>query len=150
MASICRNEQLPKDLDIADRVTFRGLVSFGDCDQCGVRSGAFAGDAVTAGGLPRAIVEAIARGLPCIGRSVGGNPELLAPAELVPPNDVQALVAKLQEILPDPSRMLTLSKRDFEVAANSTENISPDRRVEFFASCISEPRAWLMRAAANR
>ena len=38
-------------------------------------------------GLPRAMVEAMARGLPCIGSRVGGIPELLHPEDMVPPGD---------------------------------------------------------------
>ena len=38
-------------------------------------------------GLPRALVEAMARGLPCIGSAVGGIPELLDVSDLVPVGD---------------------------------------------------------------
>ena len=43
-------------------------------------------------GLPRAMIEAMARGLPFIGSTpVGGTPELLPQEMLCTPNDVQAL-----------------------------------------------------------
>src|SRR6266851_3724059 len=42
-------------------------------------------------GLPRATIEAMARGLPALGTTVGGFPELLPAADLVPPGDAHAL-----------------------------------------------------------
>ena len=56
-------------------------------------------------GLPRAMLEAMARGLPCIGSSVGGIPELLHSEDTVPPGDSQALVAKIRDVVTDPDRM---------------------------------------------
>jgi glycosyltransferase involved in cell wall biosynthesis len=42
-------------------------------------------------GLPRALVEAMARALPCLGSRVGGIPELLPEEDLVEPDDVPGL-----------------------------------------------------------
>ncbi len=36
-------------------------------------------------GMPRALIEAMARGLPCIGSTMGGIPELLPAEDMVPP-----------------------------------------------------------------
>ena len=44
-------------------------------------------------GLPRAMIEAMARSLPCVGSDVGGISELI-PDWVVPPNDPQALALK--------------------------------------------------------
>ena len=46
-------------------------------------------------GLPRALLEAMAQGMACIGTQVGGIPELLAPDALVPANDPTALANKI-------------------------------------------------------
>ncbi len=46
-------------------------------------------------GLPRALVEAMARGLPCLASAVGGIPELLPPSCLLPPGDAEALAEAL-------------------------------------------------------
>ena len=46
-------------------------------------------------GLPRSIIEAMARGLPCIGSNVGGFLELLAPEDTVEPGRAQNLQLKL-------------------------------------------------------
>jgi glycosyltransferase involved in cell wall biosynthesis len=63
-------------------------------------------------GLPRAMLEAMARGCPCIGSNVGGIPELLAAEDLVPANDPEALARKIMEVTADPQRMKAMSVRN--------------------------------------
>ncbi len=48
-------------------------------------------------GVPRAMIEAMARGLPCLGSSVGGIPELLPESAMVPPGDATALAALIRK-----------------------------------------------------
>ncbi len=67
-------------------------------------------------GLPRAMVEAMARSLPCIGSTVGGIPELLSPEDLVVPGDSVGLAAKIREVLGSPARMSVMSARNFNRA----------------------------------
>lgn len=67
-------------------------------------------------GLPRALVEALARGLPAVASCVGGIPELLDPSCLVPPGDVAALAARVREIVDDPDRLAATSRRNLDVA----------------------------------
>ena len=55
--------------------------------------------------LPRAMIEAMARGLPCIGSTVGGIPELVPPDVLVPPGDAEALAGKILGLLGDEARL---------------------------------------------
>lgn len=61
-------------------------------------------------GLPRALLEAMARGLPCVATEVGGIPELLGTDEMVRPGDPAELAAAIQrlaqssELLADSSR----------------------------------------------
>lgn len=47
-------------------------------------------------GVPRAMIEAMARGLPCLGSCVGGIPELLPESAMVPPGDAAALAALIR------------------------------------------------------
>jgi len=63
-------------------------------------------------GFPRALHEAMSRGCPCIGSHVGGIPELLAPEDLVPPNDPKSLAQKIMEVTADPERMKAMSERN--------------------------------------
>ena len=65
-------------------------------------------------GLPRSLVEAMARGMAAISTTVGGIPELLAPEDLVPPGDETALVEKMASVLASPQRLAEMSARNFE------------------------------------
>ena len=83
-------------------------------------------------GLPRAMVEAMARGLPCIGTTVGGIPELLPEEDLVPPNDPVALADKIIEVITDPERMNRMSERNLRKAREFSEDILRERRKHFY------------------
>lgn len=56
-------------------------------------------------GLPRAVLEAMSRGLPVIASDVGGVPELLNPEFLFPAGDSEAIATKIETLL---------ARRDFE------------------------------------
>ena len=46
-------------------------------------------------GLPRALIEAMARALPCLSTGIGGIPELLSVSELVPAGDAPTLATRM-------------------------------------------------------
>ena len=69
-------------------------------------------------GLPRAALEAMARGLPCIGSDVGGFPEILPPDAIVPVNDVAALADCLIRLSNNPARLAEMSAANLKRAAD--------------------------------
>jgi phosphatidylinositol alpha-1,6-mannosyltransferase len=82
-------------------------------------------------GLPRALIEAMARGLPCIGSSVGGVIELLSPSDLVPPGRPEELADKVVDLCRSSERYKEASARNLQMAAQfSTAEISV-RREQF-------------------
>lgn len=83
-------------------------------------------------GLPRALIEAMARGLPCVGTSVGGIPELLDECSLVPPDDVVALAARIRHFLVHPDLMKGLAQRNLRKAREFTEERLDSRRRMFY------------------
>ena len=83
-------------------------------------------------GLPRALVEAMARGCPCIASSVGGIPELLAADDLVPPNDPEALARKIMEVTADPERMKAMSTRNLSRAKEFDPAVLRNMRLAFY------------------
>jgi glycosyltransferase involved in cell wall biosynthesis len=83
-------------------------------------------------GLPRALIEAMARGLPCISTAVGGIPELLPPEDLVAPDNAAALAAKIREVVDSQARREQMSERNLAVARRYAEDVLQPRRVEFY------------------
>lgn len=63
-------------------------------------------------GLGRAMLEAMATGLPCIGTSVGGLQELLSPESLVPPSDAHALAERLRDFAASPDLRTANGRRN--------------------------------------
>lgn len=93
-------------------------------------------------GLPRALIEAMARGLPCIGSAVGGIPELLEAQELVPVGDAGALANKIQEVLRNPLRMTEMSLRNVEVAREYAADVLRQRRHRFYEYVRYSTETW--------
>jgi glycosyltransferase involved in cell wall biosynthesis len=93
-------------------------------------------------GLPRALMEAMARALPCIGSTAGGIPELLPVDDLVPPGNVNALANKIYEVLTDPERMSKMSARNLAEARKYHENELRQRRKAFFQHIKDITLAW--------
>jgi glycosyltransferase involved in cell wall biosynthesis len=94
-------------------------------------------------GLPRALVEAMARGLPCIGSTAGGIPELLPAEDRVPPGDALALARKISEVLNDPERRAKMSARNLATAREYHEEALRPRRVTFYEHVRKGTEEWL-------
>lgn len=125
-------EQLAKDLNVFERVVFLGTLSSPEAVRRVLdESDLFVLPSRTEG-LPRAMIEAMARGLPCIGSTAGGIPELLPPDDLVPPGDVEALSLKISEVLSDPPRMQAAARRNWEAAKQYASPILAARRRAFY------------------
>jgi glycosyltransferase involved in cell wall biosynthesis len=135
-------EALARARGLADRVRFRGELPPGNAVRAELdRADLFVLPSRTEG-LPRALIEAMARGLPCIATAVGGVPELLAPSELVPPADARALAAKLCEVLGDAQRLLLLSAANLERARTFHLDALVPRRRSFFRAVKEATLAW--------
>jgi glycosyltransferase involved in cell wall biosynthesis len=50
-------------------------------------------------GSPRALLEAMARGLPCVGSNIGGIPELLPDKYILKSEDYVALAMKIKRVV---------------------------------------------------
>jgi glycosyltransferase involved in cell wall biosynthesis len=74
-------------------------------------------------GLPRALLEAMARRLPCVATNVGGIPELLPDGCLVPPRNARALARKLRELMADDDARQSLAARNQRVASAYHERV---------------------------
>jgi len=103
-----------REAGLGDRVVFTGHVPAGRS----VRDRLDAADLFVlpsrTEGSPAAVVEAMARGLPCVATAVGGVVELLAPEDLVPPGDAPALAALIGQVAGDPDRLRRMAARNLE------------------------------------
>ncbi len=131
-----------REVGVLQRTKFLGHLSLPDLRVCLDQADVFVLPS-RGEGLPRATIEAMARGLPAIGSTVGGFPELLPSEDLVPPGDVDALVCKLQEVLRSPARMVRMSARNFKKAHEYAEDVLRARRHEFYTHVKERTEAWL-------
>jgi glycosyltransferase involved in cell wall biosynthesis len=104
-------------LGIADRVEFRGELSSGPSIFEFLDSIDLFIMPSRAEGLPRALVEAMSRGCPCIASAVGGIPELLETGDLVPSGSPEELAKLILQVAGDPDRLLAMSARNLAKAA---------------------------------
>jgi glycosyltransferase involved in cell wall biosynthesis len=129
-------EGLATSLAVADQITFAGHLEAGRA----VRDALDAADIFVlpsrTEGLPRAMIEAMARGLPCIGSTVGGIPELLPEEDLVPPDDVGALATKIIEFIDNPQRYAEASHRNLEASKQFLSTVLEPRRTAFYAELL--------------
>ena len=125
------------------RVCFKGELTFG----ASVRDELDKGDLFVLPsrqeGLPRAMIEAMARGLPCIGSTVGGIPELLPDEDMVPPGDAIALSSKIREVLSNPDRMYKMSDRNLKRARAFSDVLVGERRDRFYRRLRETTETWL-------
>lgn len=119
---------LAEELGIADRVIFRGALPTGQAVIAELDDADLFILPSRQEGLPRAMVEAMSRALPCIGSTIGGIPELLDADAMVPPDDQPALAAAIARALRDPAWMEGQSQRNLARAHDfGAERIEPLR-----------------------
>jgi glycosyltransferase involved in cell wall biosynthesis len=135
-------EQLSRKLNVSEYVTFLGELPSGQAilDQMD-RATLFVMPSRTEG-LPRAMIEAMTRALPCIGTRVGGIPELLADEDLVDPDDVAGLAAKIKEVGTDPERLSQMSDRNLRRAQEYRPEVLGKRRNEFYRFLGNATGKW--------
>jgi glycosyltransferase involved in cell wall biosynthesis len=127
-------ESLAAKLGIAGQVKFLGELPSGRAVQEQMdRATLFVMPSRTEG-LPRAMIEAMARALPCLGTRVGGIPELLDDRDLVAADNADALAEKMNEVLSSPERLMEMSARNLERAQEYRPELLERRRNEFYRS----------------
>lgn len=94
-------------------------------------------------GLPRAMVEAMARGLPCIGTRVGGIPELLPDEVLIPANDPHALATTIRSVCLDRATLNRLSAENWARAHAFSEDALLPQRWKCYRELKARTSAWI-------
>lgn len=130
-----------KQLGILKRVNFAGRVPPGQpvIEQLDLAD-IFILPSLTEG-LPRSLIEAMARGLPCIGTRVGGIRELLSDEDLVVPGDAKELAQKIVAVIRDQKMLEKMARRNSEKAKEYCSSELNKRRVEFYKKVAEATKA---------
>jgi glycosyltransferase involved in cell wall biosynthesis len=127
------------------RIRFTGPVSSGEALRNELDRADLFVLASRAEGVPRAMIEAMARGIPCIGSAVGGITELLDAENLFPNGNAPALARKIREVLNEPYRMTGMSALNLAKARNYLSSVLSGRRREFYTHVRQATQDWKQR-----
>ena len=129
-------------LGIQDHIIFRGQLAFGGAVRRELDQADLFALPSRQEGLPRALLEAMARALPAIGSTVGGIPELLAPEDLAQPGNPAQLARKIEEVCRDPARLEQMSERNLSTARQYEETRLERQRSLFLERVRTETERW--------
>jgi glycosyltransferase involved in cell wall biosynthesis len=127
-----------KSLGVAEQVDFVGFLNRQELSEMLDRADLFVLP-TRAEGLPRVIIEAMAKGLPCVSTRVSGNHELLDANYLVDYDDVEALADRIDLLVKNRSEYETVSKTNYENSLQYEDELLQVRRDEFYTklkNCI--------------
>ena len=79
------------------------------------------------------MIEAMARGLPCLGSNVGGIGELIPRYCLIPAGDAAALRSRIEEVAADAGWMTREAARNLAVARGYQDSALRERRRAFYS-----------------
>lgn len=120
-------ERLADTLGIGERVRFAGAIAWGPPLWSELDAADLFVLPSLVEAMPRALLEAMARGLPCIGSRVGAVAELLDCEDLAPPGRVVHLAAKICRVLRTPERLEAMSARNLTRARECAERLLQPR-----------------------
>lgn len=84
-------------------------------------------------GLPRALIESMAVGLPCLSTPIAGIPELLDDCYLFSPDDHCAFADKICELIGDPAELEQMSRINISVARRYEASLLRQKRRDFYS-----------------
>jgi glycosyltransferase involved in cell wall biosynthesis len=135
-----------KRLGVSDHVRFDGVIPSGApvmkwLDQLDL----YIQPSLTEG-LPRGLLEAMARGIPCIATKVGGIPELLSEDQLIAPKDAKGLAEAIWRAASQPDMRAAMAKRQLRRADTFRLERLTEARQAFLTQFISfageRSRGW--------
>jgi phosphatidylinositol alpha-1,6-mannosyltransferase len=141
-------EQLARELGLCDRVVFAGQLDRAGVRRCLDSAHVFVMPS-QGEGLPRAAIEAMARGLPVIGSQIGGFRELVDEEFLVPPRDPVSLAAKLRWLIGSPTRMNEASAANLTKAREYHRDVLAARRHAFYSALRDQTEAFWTRSGSS-
>lgn len=126
-------EQLVKDFELSESVEFTGKLGHGKPLIEALDNADLFVMSSRAEGLPRVLVEAMARGLPVVSTNVGGISELLEPQYLVEPDKPRELANLITSVLQNSEELSAMSRKNLTVAQNFRSDIIEESIIGFYS-----------------
>ena len=130
-------QTLAEQLGVSDQVIFDGVLRheqmftwFDDLDLYIQPS--------TVESMPRALIEAMSRGLPALGSIVGGIPELLGKECIFPRKNVEVITELLIQLHSE--SMHSMAKRNFARAKQFQKELLEKKRFDFYSAFAAEAK----------
>jgi glycosyltransferase involved in cell wall biosynthesis len=124
--------ELSVTLGLQEQVNFTGMIT----DRAKIEEAMDNADlfvlASRTEGLPRAMIEAMASGLPCIGSDVGGIPQLLPKEYLFTKEDTKGLAELLFTVSSDSDELAAMSAANIETAKQYANSVLDKERTGFY------------------
>jgi len=127
-----KTQQVADELGLSDRVNLLGFVPWDDVIKHLDNADLFLLNSVSEG-MPRAMIEAMARALPVVGTDVGGVSELLHKGDVVEPLRDDLLADKLYEVLTNTGRLIEMSRRNLHTSKAFSGEVLRAKKVAFYA-----------------
>jgi phosphatidylinositol alpha-1,6-mannosyltransferase len=141
--------RLADEAGVADHVVFTGLLRTPAEVRDVLKSADLFMMPSRSEGLPRALIEAFATGLPAVGSAVGGITELIPAEYLVQPGDAAALAETVARIFKSPAAWEGLSHHSVSVARRIEETLRPERLQEFFERVVANAEDLRLRPGTS-
>ncbi|WP_270750149.1 glycosyltransferase [Fusobacterium hominis] len=130
-----RLKKLAKKLNVADNIIFHGSVRHDDIIKFLDEIDIYIQPSLQEG-LPRAVVEAMSRGCPCIGSNTGGIPELLMDDMICSKKKMSQEIVNKIKIMLCKEKMMSSAYYSFEKAQSFQKEILDTRRSDFMLKFV--------------
>ena len=124
-------KEMAKNAGVLDQINFLGQVNREQLSKILDNHDLFVFP-TAAEGLPRVIIEAMSKGLPCVISDVSGNPELVSEDMLANYLDVKSFAEKVALLMEDKSLYESKSKQNFEKSLSFESSMLQKKRDDFY------------------
>lgn len=136
MGGIYHLKKMAQDLGVSDQIDFLGYITKDELSDLLDTSDLFFMPTKSEG-LPRVIIEAMAKGLPCVSTNVSGNIELLKPEYLFSYDDVHGMANKIFQLLTFKELYEQASSECFNDSLKYESSSLQIRRDEFYLKLLT-------------